>query len=617
MSLFRKDIYCLHSDQQIRKYSLCGIARCAAKLFRRNRATESLQICLTFQTCIKRKISRTHLSVQSMRSMLQRLEESNEPEDSVKLFREMLSELELTQGETVSMASSHGSNDSGDVVRLESGIHVIRRRNESENSDEGHILVTGAESCNQGQDLERAAGEDISGVVVSEFGANDDDDEIDGDPVVTTDAVHKVEDERPPEARHQHTEDVDQTVHNVLLSLESQSSEPLVEDIGQRSPEVIGQRSPEVRNDREMKHDGTDDVDKVLDSETVPSKGQTSGHTTEMEGQRSPEVSSDADATHKDTDPALADETADSGVSSSKVRTAQEEELRVLARGESIGSCASHVKHEKNAGINCNVTRNTENVTDDKADISSDDKEEKEKKLKKQDPKGNSVDDNSCPDSLLQTDKPISGRDGSSTFDSPNLQETESRGVLERTTTQHECNDTPEELSPVADLSTEQTSSRDGRDPQAGVDSTKDVKNTFCSGAIPDEKIVNCEENMLRPRSENLASEPAENGDKGEVAVVGTDVKRDETILRTDVAGGTDVAMGEIERQRDDEDVFISKPAQIPQESTPDVVPVDSPVREQDFLSSGGKDTKAVVLKEKRKKLKKPRRESRIVEIGE
>ncbi|PIK33722.1 hypothetical protein BSL78_29460 [Apostichopus japonicus] len=439
-------------------------------------------------------------SIKEYEKHVAKLEESNEPEDSVKLFR-VLSELELTQGDTVSMASSHGSNDSGDVVRLESGIHVIRRRNESENSDEGHIPLTGAESCNQGQDLERAAGEDISGVVVSEFGANDED-EMDGDPVMTTDAVHKVEDERPPEAGHQDTEDVDRTVTNVLLSLKSQSSKPSVEVIGQRSPEVIGQRSPEVRNDMEMKHDGTDDVDKVTDSETVPSKGQTSGHTTKMKGQRSPE----------------------------------EEELRGLARGESIGSCASHVKHEKNGEINCNVTRNTENVTDDKADIPSDEKEEKEK-LIKQDPSDNSADDNSCPDSLLQTDKPICERDGSSTFDLHNPQETESQGILETTAIQHEHNVTPEELSPEGDLSTKQTSSRDGRDPHAGMDSTKAVKNIFRSGAIYDEKIVNCEENMLRPRSESLASEPTENGDKGEVAAVGTDLKRDETILRTDVAG--------------------------------------------------------------------------------
>lgn len=141
MAVFGKDVYCLHSDQTVCKYTLCRVAHCAAKLYRRNLFQESLRLCLTFQKSIKSNSSRRHLSIQMMKDLVQKGKEDDKFEEMVlRKFEETLADMEASFVETMSTASSQSTGSvESNSVRLESGIHVVvRRRNDSDNSVGDH-----------------------------------------------------------------------------------------------------------------------------------------------------------------------------------------------------------------------------------------------------------------------------------------------------------------------------------------------------------------------------------------------------------------------------------------------------------------------------------------------
>eukprot|EP00057_Strongylocentrotus_purpuratus_P016254 XP_011670728.1 PREDICTED: uncharacterized protein LOC590772 [Strongylocentrotus purpuratus] len=135
VSVSKSSLYCLHQDGHIHKYTLQNIARCAASLYQQSLLVQCSRLVLRFQTQFQRSRARHHMPSRLLHELAKRVA----AEDSVLRcdVEELAVAVENRMLDVASAVSSRRSSfDSYDGMRQQSGIYVVRKRLDSECSDD-------------------------------------------------------------------------------------------------------------------------------------------------------------------------------------------------------------------------------------------------------------------------------------------------------------------------------------------------------------------------------------------------------------------------------------------------------------------------------------------------
>ncbi|XP_063960707.1 uncharacterized protein LOC129268309 isoform X1 [Lytechinus pictus] len=135
MSVSKSSLYCLHNDGRIRKYTLQTIARCAASLYQQSLLVQCSRLVLRFQTQFQHSRARHHMPPRVLHELAMRVA----AEESIlgSEVEELAVSVEKRMVDVSSrMSSRRSSFDSYDGMKLQSGIYVVRKRLDSECSDE-------------------------------------------------------------------------------------------------------------------------------------------------------------------------------------------------------------------------------------------------------------------------------------------------------------------------------------------------------------------------------------------------------------------------------------------------------------------------------------------------
>ncbi|XP_041472585.1 uncharacterized protein LOC121421850 [Lytechinus variegatus] len=135
VSVSKSSLYCLHNDGRIRKYTLQTIPRCAASLYQQSLLVQCSRLVLRFQTQFQHSRARHHMPTRVLHELAMRVA----AEESIlgSEVEELAVSVEKKMVDVLSRASSRRSSfDSYDGMKLQSGIYVVRKRLDSECSDD-------------------------------------------------------------------------------------------------------------------------------------------------------------------------------------------------------------------------------------------------------------------------------------------------------------------------------------------------------------------------------------------------------------------------------------------------------------------------------------------------
>ncbi|XP_030844672.1 uncharacterized protein LOC100890358 [Strongylocentrotus purpuratus] len=135
VSVSKSSLYCLHQDGHVHKYTLQNIARCAASLYQQSLLVQCSRLVLRFQTQFQRSRARHHMPSRVLHELAKRVA----AEDSLLGcdVEELAVAVENRMLDVASTVSSRRSSfDSYDEMRQQSGIYVVRKRLDSECSDD-------------------------------------------------------------------------------------------------------------------------------------------------------------------------------------------------------------------------------------------------------------------------------------------------------------------------------------------------------------------------------------------------------------------------------------------------------------------------------------------------
>ncbi len=137
VAFYKREMYFLHENNNIKKYELSPVAKLVSKLFHLQKYVLCAQIANCCHSTVTAAKSRRQIPVSMITDLKVHLSADNN-QDLAELTETLLEKLEIpahvSEDEKSSVGStSHKSGSSFD--KLESGIYVIRHRTESGNSD--------------------------------------------------------------------------------------------------------------------------------------------------------------------------------------------------------------------------------------------------------------------------------------------------------------------------------------------------------------------------------------------------------------------------------------------------------------------------------------------------